>query len=115
MLSRRCPGRSRADTVAVLRRSRVSGAGHPVSGREGGDCHDSLFFVALNPEDAGMGTAPTLLLHICVIFVAARLAGELCERLGQPAVIGELLIGMVLGPYALGWIGVPSNEMIEAL
>ena len=61
-----------------------------------------------------MGTATTLLLHIFLMFVGARLAGELCERCGQPAVIGELLVGIVLGPFALGWIGIPSHEMIES-
>jgi Kef-type K+ transport system membrane component KefB len=29
-------------------------------------------------------------------------------------VIGELLVGVILGPYALGWIGVPTAGMIEA-
>jgi Kef-type K+ transport system membrane component KefB len=62
-----------------------------------------------------MGMATTVLAHICLMFVAARLAGEVCERLGQPAVIGELLVGILLGPSALGWIGVPSGEMIVSL
>src|SRR6266571_3075194 len=47
-----------------------------------------------------MVTASTLLLHIFLMFISARLAGELCERLRQPAVIGELLVGMTLGPFA---------------
>ncbi len=44
------------------------------------------------------------LLNLFFVFVGAKLAGELFERLKQPAVIGELIAGMVLGPYALGLI-----------
>ncbi|MFN8635007.1 MAG: cation:proton antiporter [Chloroflexota bacterium] len=61
-----------------------------------------------------MDTATTLLLSIFVMFVGARLAGELCERCGQSAVVGELLVGIAVGPFALGWVGVPSQAMIEA-
>ena len=46
------------------------------------------------------------------MFLAAKAAGELFERIHQPAVIGELLAGVILGPYALGWIGVPTAGMI---
>ncbi|HSN27335.1 MAG TPA: cation:proton antiporter [Kofleriaceae bacterium] len=38
----------------------------------------------------------TLLVGLTVMLVAAKAAGELFERLGQPAVIGELLVGIVL-------------------
>jgi Kef-type K+ transport system membrane component KefB len=62
-----------------------------------------------------METATTVLADIFIMFLAAKVAGELFERLRQPAVIGELLVGVVLGPYALGWIGVPTAGMIEAL
>ncbi|MBN1881586.1 MAG: cation:proton antiporter [Deltaproteobacteria bacterium] len=44
-----------------------------------------------------------------VIILAAKIAGELTERLFKaPGVLGELIIGMVIGPYALGsWINIP--------
>ena len=38
-----------------------------------------------------------------VIILAAKIAGELTERLFKaPGVLGELIIGMIIGPYALG-------------
>jgi Kef-type K+ transport system membrane component KefB len=39
-----------------------------------------------------------LLLAISLILCAARLAGAAARRLGQPRVLGELLIGVALGP-----------------
>lgn len=43
-----------------------------------------------------------LLLQIIVIISAARLVGALLSRIGQPAVIGEMIAGIVLGPSLLG-------------
>jgi Kef-type K+ transport system membrane component KefB len=44
-----------------------------------------------------------LLLQILVIFVAAKLGAELFEWLQQPAVVGEILAGVIVGPQVLGW------------
>jgi K+:H+ antiporter len=43
-------------------------------------------------------TVSRLLLALVVIIVGARLLGALARRLGQPAVIGEILGGILLGP-----------------
>lgn len=53
-----------------------------------------------------------ILADLFIIFAAAKLAGELFDRLGQPAVIGELLAGALIGPHALGLIGQPSPELV---
>jgi Kef-type K+ transport system membrane component KefB len=45
-----------------------------------------------------------LLLQLLAIFVSAKVAGELFERAGLPSVPGEILAGVALGPFALGWI-----------
>src|ERR1022692_102032 len=45
-----------------------------------------------------------VLLQLLLIFVAAKVVGEVFERLRLPSVIGEILAGIALGPYALGWI-----------
>ena len=49
-----------------------------------------------------------LLADLAAIIVAARLFAGLFRRLGQPAVVGEILAGVILGPSLLGrfWPGV---------
>ena len=41
---------------------------------------------------------------LAVILVAAKVLGELAERIGQPAVIGELIAGVLLGPSVIGFV-----------
>ncbi|MEO9184317.1 MAG: cation:proton antiporter [Kofleriaceae bacterium] len=48
----------------------------------------------------------TMLVALTVLLVAAKAMGELFERLGQPAVIGELLVGIVLGNLRLAGIDI---------
>ncbi|MFA5861792.1 MAG: cation:proton antiporter [Candidatus Thermoplasmatota archaeon] len=45
-----------------------------------------------------------ILLKLVVLLVGAKLAGELAERLRQPAVLGELLAGILLGPTLFGFM-----------
>jgi Kef-type K+ transport system membrane component KefB len=45
---------------------------------------------------------PTLFLVLAAMLVAAKLLGELAERFGQPAVLGELIAGVILGGSVLG-------------
>ncbi len=54
-----------------------------------------------------------ILFGLFLIFASAKIMGELFERLKQPALIGEILAGVILGPYVLGWI--PASEIYEVL
>ena len=53
-----------------------------------------------------------LAIQLGVILVAARLFGMLASKLKIPAVMGELLAGIVLGPFCLGSLslGIPHFE-----
>src|SRR5262245_48680308 len=53
------------------------------------------------------------LFTIFVMFVAAKLAAEIFERLKQPAVAGEILAGVIIGPSVLGFVS--PGELTNAL
>ena len=48
-----------------------------------------------------MNTSLQILLFIALLIAAAKCAGSLATRFGLPAVLGELLAGVVLGPTAI--------------
>src|SRR5688572_9256054 len=55
-------------------------------------------------EHARVAKAMLVLIQIAAILAAAKLLGWLCERINVPGVIGELLAGVLIGPYVLGHI-----------
>jgi Kef-type K+ transport system membrane component KefB len=54
-----------------------------------------------------------MLLPLAGILVGAKIAAQISHRLGLPAVFGELLLGLLLGPSLLGWLA--PNETIQLL
>lgn len=67
-----------------------------------------------DPLLAGTTPLARLLLQIVVVLVAARVLGTLFRRLGQPAVIGEIVAGLVLGPSLLGWLWPSASALLFA-
>ena len=61
----------------------------------------------------GAHAIPALLLALAAMLAAAKVLGDLCERVGQPAVLGELVAGVLLGPSLLGVID-PADPVITA-
>jgi Kef-type K+ transport system membrane component KefB/mannitol/fructose-specific phosphotransferase system IIA component (Ntr-type) len=43
-----------------------------------------------------------MFLALAVLLAGAKLAGELAQKMGQPAVLGEIIAGILLGPSFLG-------------
>jgi Kef-type K+ transport system membrane component KefB len=74
------------------------------AGQEGGAAH---------------GLDPFVLAGVAVILFAAKLGGELFERMKQPAVLGELIVGILIGNLALAGFTaaepLKTNEVISAL
>ena len=54
-----------------------------------------------------------LLLGLVLVWLAAKLAAEGMERIGQTAVLGELLAGVLIGPGVLGLVH--DSEALHAL
>jgi Na+:H+ antiporter len=60
------------------------------------------------------GELGSFLLAFAAALVGGKLLGELCERLGQPPVLGELVAGVVLGPSLLGLVPLSSGILLLA-
>ncbi len=54
-----------------------------------------------------------ILVDLFILFAAAKVAGELFTRIRQPPIVGEVLAGVLIGPHALGLIGLPDSALIE--
>jgi Kef-type K+ transport system membrane component KefB len=57
-----------------------------------------------------MHSADPFLFQLFLIFVWAKLCGEVFERLSLPAVLGEILAGVIIGPYGARLV-VPSDSI----
>ncbi len=54
-----------------------------------------------------------LLVSLVLVWLAAKVAGEAMERIGQTAVLGELLAGVIIGPGVLGFVH--ESDVLHAL
>ena len=57
--------------------------------------------------------AGNLLLYFFVIFTSAKILGELSIRLRMPAIVGELMAGVLLGNYVLGIISTENHVLMS--
>ncbi|MBZ5676886.1 MAG: cation:proton antiporter [Acidobacteriia bacterium] len=50
---------------------------------------------------------------LLIVFGSAKLVGEIFVKLRQPALVGEIVAGAIIGPSVLGWIA--PNDTLKAL
>lgn len=81
---------------------------------DAGDSHDEHGGGHLDP-------ASPVLLAIVIVLLLAKVGGDLFERVSMPAVLGELVVGVVIGNMALmtGWHGLdflqaPEDEQLKS-
>ncbi|MBT3714220.1 MAG: cation:proton antiporter, partial [Anaerolineae bacterium] len=58
------------------------------------------------------------LIAIVVIIAAAKIGGYLSLKLGQPSVLGELAVGIILGPSVLDmlhWAPFTDKHLADAI
>jgi Na+:H+ antiporter len=67
------------------------------------------------PAAAGQPDVVRFFTVLAVILLAAKFAGAGVERLGQPAVLGELVVGMVLGPGVLKLVPVAPDDPLTGV
>jgi Kef-type K+ transport system membrane component KefB len=60
-----------------------------------------------------MPPAAQIPLSMLLVFASAKLLGEIFERLRQPAIAGEILAGVLIGPHVLGWMA--PSELLRTL
>ncbi|MEZ6064637.1 MAG: cation:proton antiporter [Planctomycetaceae bacterium] len=86
-----------------------SATDHPVEGDHGGGGHGS-----------GGHSDPVapVLAGIVIILLLAKIGGDVFERFGMPAVLGELIVGVLLGNalFLTEWaVGIPGLEALHSL
>ena len=57
---------------------------------------------------------PTVLFELFVLLLATKLGDELFKRVGQPALVGEILGGVLVGPAVLGWYRITPETSLFA-
>ena len=57
----------------------------------------------------------SIVISVCVLLFAAKLMAELFVRLKLPIVLGELIAGMIIGPFAIGSLIVIQGETLLQL
>jgi len=78
--------------------------------------HDTSLIGAVTSVLMDNGSSPLskLILQLIIIIVAASVARSIFTRLGQPAVVGEMVAGILLGPSLFGLLAPNAFQFVFA-
>ena len=94
------------------------GAGKDTGTQAGGDKSASAKDGKKKGATAGNGSSGTgraeglLVAEVLLLLIVGRLLGEGMQRIGQPALMGTLLAGIILGPSLFGWLWPSAQHFI---
>lgn len=74
--------------------------------------HPSEFASGETPQQESQRDLIHFMMDIVLILLAAKIGGEIFERIGQPAVLGELLLGVIIGNMA--FTGISYFETLKS-
>jgi K+:H+ antiporter len=72
----------------------------------------AAYAAAADSSHAGLSAEASFIAKIVLLLVVGRGLGELFERFGQPAVMGQLIGGILLGPSLFGWIWPSAHQLV---
>lgn len=72
---------------------------------------DAIAAAASEHSEGHTDPVAEVLLAITIILLAAKLAGDVFERIAMPAVLGELMVGIILG----NWVLLTGSEVFSFL
>ena len=65
----------------------------------------------MTPPLAASAGAADILVDLFVVLLAAKIGDEIFKRIRQPALVGEILAGVIIGPSVLGIVS--PDETLE--
>lgn len=89
-------------------------SGHGEASVEGVEEHGEASVEGVEEDGHRLEISHVFLILIAILLVG-KLFGEAAERIGQPAVLGELLAGVILGGSVLGVIPAGNTQMGEVI
>jgi Kef-type K+ transport system membrane component KefB len=97
------PNVNQSDSAITMAESKTTENAQPIESESNSDTEDFA----------------QILIALIIIMLGAKIGGDLCERIHQPAVLGELVLGVIIGNiYLLGFHGfeqITRHASIEVL
>ena len=77
-----------------------------------GLCNSAIAATNASPANQALSSEAGFIAQIVLLLVVGRGLGELFQRYGQPAIMGQLIGGILLGPSLFGWLWPDAQHLV---